>query len=1031
MYARFYFVLVLSMWLFVSYSSAQNLIINEILSSNTNGINDEYGKTSDWIEIYNPGSNEIALEGYYLSDNIEDPLKWQFPNRNIEANSYILVFASENNSTETELHCNFKLSQQGESILLSNPGGILIDQMDSVLHYTDISYGHDPSGSGLLKYFSIPTPLSDNDTEGYAGILGPPQLSHESGFYEHSIEVMASHENVEVELRYTLDGSDPNETSLLYPGTLSFENGANHPNIISEIQTNPSFDYPKPGYTESRANNRGWLSPYESINKVNVLKIKAFKEEFLASKTLSATYIINPETIQRYQLPILSITTDVQNFFDDERGIYVYGTEGAEGNYAESGREWERPVHVQFFEGDGSLAFEQNFGARIHGGGGRHSTLKNLRLYAREEYGNSTLEYKWFPNDNTNEYKRFLVRGAGHRPDCTPRDDFASLLLEKQNMDIQHIRHVILFLNGEYWGVHTIKERFDQEYLSQKYGKKAEDYVIMRNRGDLDSGEPGDDEPYLQLLDFVKTNDMSLEESYDFVKTQIDVDNYLNYFSSEVYMGNVDWIVTNIKFWRYKGLDKNSRSLNGLDGKWRWFMFDFDLVFGGSCADVSPYVNVLSLAFDTIYGRATTLAIGLKKNDQFVFDLVNRMCDHMNSNFSKKNFREKLAQIDGELAPEMLEHIRRWRYPSVETTLEERQYELPSLDQWDTIISGLYDYPDQRKRKIIDHLKLEFALQDTLQMVLDVNNRSMGNIQVNSIFISEVLEGVSEEVYPWRGTYFKDVPIQMIAMPKLGFRFVEWMENNEAKDTLILNLQQGDTLTALFEKDPEFIFEEVLFINELMAINTETIKDEYHAYADWIEIYNPNDQAIDLADFYLSDDAEEVFKFQFPRGKQETMIEAYGFKLIWCDGRPERGALHCNFKLNGEGEYIVFSAPDSSLIDSLSFGNQYDDISYGRQEDGDKIWKFFQIPDDPTPGATNNKTAINEFDFSETLLYPNPVIKGRRIFFSHQVTLEIYNYLGQIIYSGANLYQLETSSFERGIYIVRFEDNRSQKLIIK
>lgn len=1031
MYARCPYLLVLLLLLFSNNSNAQNLIINEILSGNTNGITDQYGDGSDWIEIYNSSSEIIALTDYHLSDDSNEPLKWTFPASSIGPNTYLLVFASGNNTIGDELHCNFKLSQQGENILLSNSNGDLIDQLDSMPQQKDISYGHQISGSGILKYFDLPTPLEDNNSTGYNGILKPPLLSHEPGFYAQDIEVAASHEDAEAYFRYTTDGSDPKEESLIYTGALLFENAANNPNIFSEIPTNPSFDYPQTGFNESRANNRGWLSPYEQVNKVNVLKIKAFKDQYIASEAKTASYIINPDSINRYQSPLLSITTEYDNLFDDEMGIYVYGSTGEEGNYSEHGRDWERPVHVAFFEKDGSLAFEQSFGARIHGGGGRHSTLKNIRLYARNEYGKSSLEYKWFHNDNTNEFERFLVRGAGHRPDCSPRDDFADLLLEQQNMDIQHLRHVIVFVNGEYWGLHTIKERFDQKYLSQKYGKKDNDYVILVNGGRLDAGEEGDEDPYANLLDFVESNDMSLEENYDFVQTQIDLDNYLSYFTSEVFMGNVDWIVTNIKFWRYKGLDKRNIQLNGLDGKWRWFMYDFDLTFGGSCKDITPFVNVLDDCFDEELGKYTILARGLKENDQFVYDFVNRMCDHINSNFSKKNFREKLAQIEGEMTPEMLEHIKRWRYPSVATTLEERQYEIPSLDQWDTIMHGLYEYPDERKRKIIDHMTEEFALQDTLQLVLDVNDQFMGNVQVNSILISEALEGVEEELYPWRGTYFKQVPVLLIAQPKLGYRFVEWQENAETNDTLILTFDLGDTLTAIFEEDPDFVFDHALYINEFMAINNETVKDEYNANADWIEIYNPNDQAINLVDFYISDDLEEVFKYQFPRGSQETIIEAKSFMLVWCDARSERGPLHTNFKLNGEGESIVISAPDSSIIDYLSFGLQQEDISYGRQEDGDETWKYFQIPDDPTPGATNNKTGIEELAYGEVMIYPNPVAQGQKLYFTEKVSIEIYNYLGQLVDAKNDIYQLETSSIDPGVYIVKTKLYGNYKLLIQ
>ncbi|NPD46178.1 MULTISPECIES: lamin tail domain-containing protein [unclassified Lentimicrobium] len=1009
---------------------AQDLVINEVLASNINGITDSYGEQSDWIEIYNNSSTTINLNSYSLSDKNDNPQKWKFPNVNISSHGYLLVFASENATIGNELHCNFKISQEGEYISLYKPSGVLVDRIDSVELRADVSYGHKLDASGNMKFFGLPTPQTSNTSTAYNGFVSDPIVSHESGFYTDDINVSIVHGGSQVFLRYTLDGSVPTPSSPVYNSEIQFSDATSKPNGISLIKTNPSFDYPKPGFTESRANNRGYLNPYSNINKTNVLKVKAFKDGYLPSETLSSTFFIYSEAEEKYSLPVISLTTDAPNFFDDEMGIYVYGTTGELGNYYESGREWERPTLVQYFENDGTLGFEQYLGARIHGGGGRHSTVKNLRMYARSEYGKDEMKYKFFDNSNINKFKRFMIRGPGHRPDCTPRDDFADLLLQNYNMDVQHVQHVILFVNGEYWGIHSIKERFDQKYLSLKYGKKDDDYVILRDSGKLDSGEEGDEAHYDNLLDFVESNNMEEDENYEYVQTQIDIDNYLSYFSSEVYMGNVDWVITNIKFWRYKGFDKSTKSINGLDGRWRWFMFDFDLVFGGSCDDISSNVNVLDDAFDQEHGKATILARGLKENDQFVIDLVNRTCDHMNSNFNQSNFREKLEEIDQSMTPEMLEHVSRWRYPSIATTLNVRQNEIPTLTQWTNVLDDLYNFPKDRKRKIIDHYTEEFNLEDTIHIALNVNDKNMGNIKINSLFVSEALDGVSESVYPWHGTYFEDIPFQLVAMPKLGYRFVEWQETGDTDASLMVDLDEGAVFTALFEEDPDFVFEDAIFINEFMAVNKSTITDEYNANADWIEIYNPNDKQVDLANFYISDDADDAFKYQFPFGTVSTIIEAYGYKLIWCDDRTERGPLHTNFKLSSSGDDILLMAPDSSLIDNITFGAQGEDIAYGREMDGDETWIYFQKPFGPTPNATNNAAAIDELNQVLLKLYPNPVKSGNRVYFQHQVNIQLHNNLGQLLLLKDNVTYLDTDGLESGVYIISSENFGRTKLLV-
>ncbi|MCK5774540.1 MAG: CotH kinase family protein [Bacteroidales bacterium] len=1028
-------ILTLLVFLILSNASvfSQNLVINEILSNNNSGISDEYGDHSDWIEIVNLSNYAVNLDGYYLSDKKEDPLKWRFPNTTVPANGFVLVFASKKESINNELHTNFLLSADGEYVLLSNPNGDLLHQLDSVPMYEDVSYGYKPDGVGELLFFPETTPLQSNITQGYQGFLSLPTLSKEPGFYEETISVEVLHEDANVVLRYTLDGSEPSFDSPIYETSLVFDDVASNPNGISEIKTNPSFDFPKPGYTESCANSRGWVQPYSIINKSNTLKVGAFKDGYVTSSTVSATYFVNLLLNEMYEYPIISITTNADSLFSEDRGIYVYGTTGEEGNYNESGREWEREVNFQLFNEDGQLEVDQNLGARIHGGGGRHSTLKNLRMYARDDYGKSKFKYKWFDNSDNSTFKRFIVRGSGNRPNCTPRDDIADMLIQNYDMDIQHYKHVIVFINGEYWGIHTIKERFDQDYLEIKYGKKEDDYVILKNSGTLYAGEPEDLLVYYNLLDFVTESDMTLNENYEHVKFQVDMDNYLSYYTSEVFMGNVDWVNANIRFWRYKGFDKSD--INGsLDGRWRWFMYGFDGAFGHSCNRVSYNMNVLDDSFDPdiVPSRATKLARGLKHNEQWRFDFVNKMCDIMNSNFNHKNVNEKINEIDAILRPELPEHIDRWRYPSIAETLMEREDEVPSMDKWNNTIAEFRDFNDNRKEVIIGQMQAEFEIGDTIHVVLSVNDKDMGNIKVNSIFISEALDGVSDELYPWHGTYFKNVHFPLVAIPKLGYLFVEWQETGETNDSIVVELSAGDTYTAVFEEDPDFVFDDALYINEFMASNKTNITDEYEAHADWIEIYNPNNQAIDLASFFISDDADEPYKYRFPRGYKNTILPALGYMLIWTDDRDERGPLHTNFKLSAAGEDIVLLAPDSSLIDNLTFGVQQEDISFGREKDGDDAWKFFQTPIDPTPGQTNNNASVSDIVNVNTLnLYPNPVAKGREVYFSHVVNIEVYNAKGQLLLNKKNASKLETNNFDSGIYLIKTEKRGVLKLLVE
>jgi len=141
----------------------------------------------------------------------------------------------------------------------------------------------------------------------------------------------------------------------------------------------------------------------------------------------------------------------------------------------------------------------------------------------------------------------------------------------------------------------------------------------------------------------------------------------------------------------------------------------------------------------------------------------------------------------------------------------------------------------------------------------------------------------------------------------------------------------------------------LLFINEFMASNDSTICDEYDEYNEWVEIYYPGTDTLRLGGMYLTDDFSEPKKWQFP----DTMLFFHGFLLIWADGEDGQGPMHTNFRLNRDGEQIGLFDTDehgNALIDSVIFGLQTSDVSYGRLPDGSDHWEYF---DSPTPGESN------------------------------------------------------------------------------
>lgn len=144
-----------------------------------------------------------------------------------------------------------------------------------------------------------------------------------------------------------------------------------------------------------------------------------------------------------------------------------------------------------------------------------------------------------------------------------------------------------------------------------------------------------------------------------------------------------------------------------------------------------------------------------------------------------------------------------------------------------------------------------------------------------------------------------------------------------------------------------------LVINEFLAINNSINTDESGEFDDWIELYNGTQNPINIAGMFLTDDPDDSIGYKIPEGESNlTTIPSNGFLLLWADNDTSQGILHLGFKLSGSGESILLRNVDGiSIVDSVSFGAQLEDISQGRKKDDMERWiKFYN----PTPGSQNN-----------------------------------------------------------------------------
>lgn len=851
----------------------------------------------------------------------------------------------------------------------------------------------------------------------FAQQLPVPSSDQTSGIYTSDITLSIAHSIPGAVIFYTLNGNEPTPSDYMYTGPITLSDRSGDPNSYSLIPTNPSFNYPMGAYDLDRANNRGWLPPFGEVYKINVIRYRAYMPGYAPSETVTQTFMIDPMGADRYAFPVLSLVVDSVDLFSDESGIYVYG-DHPDGNYAQKGVAWERILNIELFDEGGNLVLDRSVRGRMHGGGSRSSCQKNIRLYG-EGTTESNFNYPFFEDYELDRFKRIILRGGGHSPACFPRDNLANRLTEGLTVDQQHGRHIVLFINGEYWGIHTIKERVDNYFFQNRHGVDDDLITVLDQEFDVQgNGHQVDAQEMASLEDYIIAHDMSVDEYYHYVLEKIDEDNYIDYMCSEIYLSNVDWVYSNVVMWRKTGPFNPSKEAPH-DGKFRWAFYDFDGAFGGDCSQAYYTVSTLNAATvaSGTFASYTRFFRGMLENETFKKKFVNRMCDLLNSQYRKNRVLDKMNEIYNELTPSMLEHTERWRYPSTATTLYTRQFETPSLTQWNLNFYYLNVFADRRPRKVRDHMMIKWGYPDSSQVVANVNDQEMGMVKINTLLINEQLAGVQPGVYPWSGYYMNTVELPIQAIAKPGYRFVEWMETGNTEQAIYWTPEGDSTFTAIFEPDPDY---ESPVINELMSSNSSYLADNFGDYDDWLELYNPNNHELNLSGCELGLNGQW---WTIPSG---TVIGADGYLLFWFDGKTYQGTNHVSFKLPNVVSTVYLRSSEGDTIDQIMYPVTSTNYSFGRYPNGSESFGVFEYP---TPRQNNNISSLPSYVNMSLNAFPNPTSDVLNL--SEKVDYIVYDLQGRRVTSGMNENLIDVSGFDAGTYVLITSKNQLLKFVVQ
>lgn len=639
------------------------LVINEVCASNATCLQDENGDYSDWIELYNASETTIDLSGVGISDGTKKKFKFKFDdNIELAAGEYCIIFCDETNSTLGELHADFKIGADGETLYLTAPDETNIDTIEVPALDTDITYGRYPDGTASFAQI-MPTPgASNNDS---TVIVEKPEFSVDGGFYneEFDLTLSDSHSNT---ILYTLDGSDPrtSDTAVEFKDDIHIYDNTNDPNVVSAVEDITLRSYSAPKY---------------NVDKGIVVRAVCKDNLGAYSGVVTNNYFVNKTASYYTDMRVIAISTDSGNFFDPKIGIYVVGDQYREWkngeeydpklnidsnknptNYNMGGREWERPCNIQIFE-YGQLQYTEDVGINIGGNWSTSYPQKSLTLTARSEYGSKKMKYDFFNGNAQNDYngktikehnKVTLRNGGNDNGICYFRDDLNHELANNLSFGTQAKYPYIVFINGEFWGYYSMQEKLEEHYIESHYDVDSDNVTIVKN-GLLDEGSKDVYNEWEQFWSWLETADMTENTNYQQVCDIIDVQCFIDYITFESYIANWDCLLNknNWEMWRVNSFDVNN---SFADGKWRFLLFDTDQSCGSRNESAHTY-NVFKNIPNTV-GRSNIgyLYLRLMENKQFKKAFYERFYEITEENFNAESVQAKIDSYQTNLLEAIL-----------------------------------------------------------------------------------------------------------------------------------------------------------------------------------------------------------------------------------------------------------------------------------------------------------------------------------------------------------------------------------------
>lgn len=1018
------------------------LKITEIMPSNISTIVSDIYNYNGYVEIYNDG-DQIDLNGWTVTNEKEGKTEWtlRLAQSHIIKKGYNLLFfakddvAETNGNTAGNMNPVFigtvpqKLTSDAGKLTLTN--GSQTISMEYPKQYPHVSYGD----GGYM----IPSPGTEN-TSAYSfsdRVSAPTFAGTAPGviYAGGNATVQLQCKTDGAKIYYTLDGSIPTkETGLVYQSPIN-------------------------------------------LDTTTIVRARAYKDNALYSDVVTGSYLFTDgiySTCGTSNLPIVSITSDDENFNDPRLGICVVGNNGSRATCSSDNaqtanyyNDWMRPANFEYII-DGKVVDNQEVEVGVFGVCSRQHAVKSFKIKANKRTGNNKFQYtKFFKDRSYTKYKSLALRNGGNGFYMHPRwrEGYMQTLAKGMNVDYQAYQPVAYFLNGEYKGLMGLRERTDEDYIESNYGYEEDEieYIRLVKEEKKYVAQIGTDEAYYKM-EQLAANNSGDADFYDKLSQIMDIDEYIDYQIIQQYLANTDWVNNNVKLWRKKD-----------GGKFRWFLYDVD--FGLSTSSNSSN-NMLNYCMEgstggSMWGGGTipgmgggttpgmgggtipgmgggtmpgmgggtfpgmggfsmpgmlssdelplcTLFKGCMQNEDFKYHFLDRYTYLLETQFTESRITKICDSISALVKAEACATI------EVNKVCTQQQY--------DSAIQSMITFAKQRPSNIESQLVSYYEVQSTKANVT-VRMTFNGNTPDYRFLVNKIAS-----TSDYSRQLFVGERIKVEVRVPTGYKIQSWKINGETKNgtaTSYLDTvaSSGMNIEVVFASDSEYKLPK-LYINEVCASNNKT-EDEYGAKPDWIEIYNSENYDVDLAGMVIKNVTANASS-EIPYDYSSTVIPAHGRVMLWADKETASGPLHVNFKLSADVsqkiQLILPYAGREEVIDEITFQKHEQNGSYGRKTDGSSDLTVFDICTNSnigkqmaTPKAENgSKICTDQLAglsdvVADDIVYPNPT--GSEWTINIDGEYVVSNMVGQVIESGeAYAGMTFGGDYKTGVYLLKIDD---------